>query len=76
MKDALTNLFKTPGPTTTLATVVKPLSTTRYEVVDAAGKTSFASSSDFYPVGAGVIIQDGIIIGAGIRAGSIKTYEV
>lgn len=72
----LKNIFE-PGKTTTgYCRVVRRLSTTKYEVTDATGRVKFAESTDFYPAGVSVIIQDGRIIGRGSAAGKHKTYEV
>jgi len=76
MKNALKNLFAEPQPTTQYLSVASRLSASRYQLVDDAGRISYAESTDFYPAGTAVIVRAGAIVGPGIRAGKPKIYEV
>ena len=76
MDIALKNIFKPDRTTSSYCTVVRRLSTTRYEVEDGTGRTRFAESTNFYPPGASVIVQEARIIGRGNSAGKHRVYEV
>lgn len=76
MKSVLKKLFIDPPPTTLFLSVDRRISTSRYQLVDDAGRISFADSTDFYPPGTAVIVRSGAIVEAGSRAGKPKTYEV
>ena len=72
----LKNIFAPGGTVTSYCLVLQRRSSTRYDVIDATGRTTFADSTDFYPPGVGVVVQNGRIIGRGSAAGKHKFYEV
>lgn len=76
MQTVLKNMFQQDEPKTSYCTVTRRLSAVRYEVLNAAGRVLFAESTDFYPAGSTVVIQNGRIIGPGMRAGQHRYYEV
>jgi hypothetical protein len=76
MKKALNNIFAESSPRTSYGTISRRLSGTKYELRDSAGRIRYAESTDYYPAGAEVVVQDGRIVSQGRAAGKPKIYEV
>lgn len=75
MKDVLKNIFEDRGTRTRYLKISKRLSATRYELTDDADRIHYAESTDFYPPGTNVIVQNDIIIRPRGRSDKPKVYE-
>jgi len=77
IKNMLNNLFKPTEQRTMYGKIKSRLDAGMYEIEeDHTGQIYQAYSTDFYPPGVLVMIQDGIILRRGKRAGTHKHYEV
>lgn len=78
MKHALKNIFAKTEVKTSVGEVVRRLSRVRVEVIDQMGRTKIVEvdSGSFYPVGAKVVMQDGVVTGSAGVLGSIKKVMV
>ncbi|SDP69898.1 hypothetical protein [Desulforhopalus singaporensis] len=76
MNDALKNIFNPDRKVTIFGTVKQRLSGSRYIVEDVLGNIVPAQSSDYYPTGASVRVEDGVIVGRGALNGEHRVYEV
>jgi len=75
MKEILRNIFEDRATRTKYLKVYKRLSATRYELTDDADRIHYAESTDFYPPGTSVIVQNDMIVRPAGRSVRPKVYE-